>query len=270
MQPKQNDRLATPAPTTADVRAFWERNPVAAAAIAPPPGSREFFEAFARLRLAVEPAWVQEEIYAFDRFRGKRILDVGCGNGYVLSRYASHGARTYGIDLTQTAVDLSRKRFALADLAGVFVQADAEQLPFRDGMFERVVSVGVLHHIPCIESAIAEIHRVLTPGGSFVLMLYHRDSLHYRLLYPLYGVLHPQFRGHLPPDVARRIDGPDNPIGLTFSRRQVRHLLAAFNGVELRVRSLPIRPVLRLPGGASLLGLFSRWLGWFVYAQAVK
>jgi ubiquinone/menaquinone biosynthesis C-methylase UbiE len=270
MQPEQDERVITPTPTTADVRAFWERNPVAAAAIASPPGSREFFEAFDRLRLAVEPAWVQEEIYAFDRFRGKRVLDVGCGNGYVLSRCARHGARTFGIDLTQAAVELSRKRFALAGLKGDFVQADAERLPFRDGMFERVVSVGVLHHIPSIELAIAEIHRVLTPGGSFALMLYHRNSLHYRLLYPLYGVLHPQFRGHRPPDVARRIDGADNPIGRVFSRRQVRHLLKAFGRVELRVRSLPIRPLLRVPGGVPLLDLFSRWLGWFLYARAVK
>jgi SAM-dependent methyltransferase len=270
MRPERAERVTPPAPTTADVRAFWERHPVAAAQIASPPGSPEFFEAFDRLRLAVEPAWVQEEIYAFDRFRGKRVLDIGCGNGYVLGRYARHGARTVGMDLTQAAVGLSRKRFALAGLRGDFLQADAERLPFRDGLFERVVSVGVLHHIPCIESAIAEIHRVLMPGGSFVLMLYHRDSLHYRLLYPLYGLFHPEFRGHRPPDIARRIDGADNPIGRTFSRRQVRQLLNAFVRIDLRVRSLPIRPVLRVPGGSALPDLLSRWFGWFLYARAVK
>ena len=137
-------------------------------------------------------------------------------------------------------------------------------------MFGRVVFMGVLHHIPSMDETMAGIHQLVTPGGSFTLMLYHRNSLHYRLLYPLYGVLHPQFRGHRPPDVARRIDGADNPIGRTFSRRQVRHLLKAFGRVELRVRSLPIRPFLRVPGGAPLLDLFSRWLGWFLYAQAVK
>ena len=66
MQPEQDERVATPTPTTADVRAFWERNPVAAAAIASPPGSREFFEAFDRLRLALDlfSRWLGWFLYA--------------------------------------------------------------------------------------------------------------------------------------------------------------------------------------------------------------
>jgi len=270
MRPEQDERIGTPTPTTSEVRAFWERNPVASASIASPPGSLDYFEAFDRLRLQVEPTWVQDEIYAFDRSLDGRTLDVGCGNGYVLRKYALCGAHAYGVDLTHAAVSLSRERFTLAGLKGTFVQADAEHLPFRDGAFARVVSVGVLHHVPSIESAIAEVYRVLAPGGKLVLMLYHRNSLHYRLLYPIYGALHPRFRGHRPSDVARRIDGSDNPIGRTFSRREVRRLLEGFRSVELLVRSLPIRPVLRAPGGAFLLDLLSRCVGWFLYARAVK
>lgn len=100
-------------PTTADVRAFWENNPVTAAAISSQPGTIEFFAAFERLRQMVEPTDVQEEVYAFGQFAGKAVLDVGCGNGYLLSQYARRGARACGTDLTWTAIDLSRKRFAL-------------------------------------------------------------------------------------------------------------------------------------------------------------
>ncbi len=257
-------------PTTADVRTFWERNPVAAASIRPRPGTAEFFVAFDGLRQTVEPDELQEEVYAFGSFAGKAVLDVGCGNGYILSRYARWGAHTCGVDLTWTAMDLSSKRFTLAGLSGWFTQADAERLPFCDASFDLVVSVGVLHHVPHIEAAIAEIHRVLKPGGVIILMLYHRNSLHYRVLYPLYGLLHPVFRGNRPAEIARRIDGADNPIGRTYSRRQVRGLLGTFRDVRLRTRSLPIRPLHSLPGGRLFLDLLSKGIGWFLYARGVK
>ena len=270
MRRSRLQRIDSSLPTTSDVRAFWERNPVAAASVQPRPGTAEFFVAFDRLRETVEPDTLQQEVYAFGSFAGKAVLDVGCGNGYILSRYARWGARTCGVDLTWTAMDLSTNRFTLAGLSGWFTQADAERLPFCDASFDLVVSVGVLHHVPLIEAAIAEIHRVLKPGGVIIIMLYHRDSLHYRILYPLYGLLHPVFRGKWPVEIARSIDGADNPIGRTYSRRQVRGLLAPFRDVRLRAGSLPIRPLHLLPGGRLFLDLLSKGIGWFLYARGVK
>jgi SAM-dependent methyltransferase len=257
-------------PTTEDVRAFWERNPVAAASVRFQPGTAEFFGSFERLRQIAEPEELQEEVYAYGSFAGSAVLEVGCGNGYILSRYARQGARVWGVDLTWTAIDLSSKRFALENSRGQLAQADAERLPFRDAVFDLVVSAGVLHHVPHIDAAIAEIRRVLKPGGVILLMLYHRNSLHYRLLYPLYGLLHPTFRGHRPAEIARRIDGADNPIGRTYTRREMGRLLASFHEVRLRVGSLPIRQLLSVPGGKALLDFLANRLGWFLYARAVK
>lgn len=270
MRRERLDRRESAIPTSTDVRAFWERNPVAAATIGARPGTREFFAAYECLRQIGEPIELQEEIYTFDCFADKMVLDVGCGNGYVLSGYARHGARTYGVDLTWTALDLCSKRFTLEDLTGWFAQADAEQLPFCDASFDLVLSMGVLHHIPHIEAAIAEIHRVLKPGGVIILMLYHRNSFHYRVLYPLYGLLHPAFRGNRPAEIARRIDGQDNPIGRTYTRRQAKGLLTAFRDVRVRVRSVPIRQIFPLPGGKLFLNLLGRRIGWSLYTQAVK
>jgi ubiquinone/menaquinone biosynthesis C-methylase UbiE len=59
------------------------------------------------------------------------------------------------------------------------MQSDAKALPFKDDTFDCVYSFGVLHHFPEIESALAEIHRVLKPGGQVMVMLYHQDSLLY-------------------------------------------------------------------------------------------
>ena len=243
---------------------------MASAAIGAPRGTAEFFTAFEQLRQEVEPTAVQEEVYAYDRFARKAVLDVGCGNGYTLSHYARCGAQVFGLDLTSSALDLSRKRFALDGLDCHLVQGDAEWLPFPDRSFDLVVSAGVLHHTPHIETAIAEIHRVLKPSGTIILMLYHRNSLDYRLLYPLCSLFHPSFRGMWPAEIARCVDGADNPIGRTYTRREVRRLLASFHDVRLLVRSLSIRRLNSLPGGNFVLPLLTRRLGWFLYARAVK
>jgi ubiquinone/menaquinone biosynthesis C-methylase UbiE len=243
---------------------------VAAASIAAAPGTPEFFAAFDRLREDIEPASVQERVYAFAAARGKRVLDVGCGNGYVLSCYVRAGARAFGVDLTRTAVELARTRFGLSGLTGTFLQADAERLPCAAESFDLVTSMGVLHHTPDIERAVREIRRVLRPGGEILLMLYHRNSLHYRLLYPIYGLVRPAFRGWSPAEIARRIDGADNPIGRTYSRREMRALLAGFRDVRLQAASLPARPFRALPGGDKLRDVLARGAGWFLYARATR
>jgi len=257
-------------PTTADVRAFWEEHPVAAASIHEKLGAPEFYVTFDRLRNEIEPAALQDQVYRYAAFDQKAVLEVGCGNGYLLSRYARHGARVWGVDLTRTAVALAQQRFELGALRGYFAQGDAQRLPFRDGSFDLVVSAGVLHHVPDIAAAIAEIHRVLKPAGLFVIMLYHRDSIHYRVLYPLYGLFHSAFRGKGPAQIAREIDGAGNPIGRTYTRQEVRRLLGAFRDVRLLVGSLPVPGLRALPPGRALLGVLAKRLGWFLYAQAVK
>src|SRR5205814_370348 len=91
------------------------------------------------------------------------------------------GADYTGIDLTEAAIELARKRFALSHLNGQFLVSDAENLDFDDESFDLVYSHGVLHHTPDIEAAVREIYRVLKPGGRAIVMLYHRGSYNYRV-----------------------------------------------------------------------------------------
>jgi ubiquinone/menaquinone biosynthesis C-methylase UbiE len=86
-----------------------------------------------------------------------------------------------GVDLTDAAVSLAKRRFELFQLPGTFHVADAERLDFPDNSFDLVYSHGVLHHTPDTAAAVREIHRVLRPGGKAVVMLYHRDSYNYRI-----------------------------------------------------------------------------------------
>ena len=164
--------------SNADVKAFWEANPVAAEGISAQAGTPEFFRAFDSIREAddCEPWTFSDQIHGYSRSAGLRALDVGCGNGYVLAQYARFGAVVAGVDLTQTAINMCHSRFDLVGLKGDFRLTDGDRLPFADGTFDIVCSMGVLHHIEDPRPMIAEMYRVLKPGGRIILMLYHRGS----------------------------------------------------------------------------------------------
>jgi len=252
---------------TQDVQKFWDRHPVAAASIPAAPGTAEYFQGFDRLREAMEPPALASRVYDFTAFAGQRVLDVGAGNGFVMSRYARAGAQAFGVELTARGVDLCRRRFAFEGVRALVTQGDAEHLPFADASFDAVTSMGVLHHVPRPERAIDEIHRVLKPGGRLTLMLYHRNSAMYRLRFPLMRLL----TGKSLAEQVNEVDGAGNPKGLVFSRREARAFVHRFSSVETFVGLL--EPWMVAPGfsrvakEAWLLPLAPR-LGWFLYVKA--
>ncbi len=101
--------------------------------------------------------------------RGRRVLDVGCGEGQVARYIARSGAHVVGLDPTPSQIREAHVRGGLP----CYVQAGGEQLPFRDGAFEAVVLCLALEHIDPFEPAIQEIARVLVPDGQFLLLLVH-------------------------------------------------------------------------------------------------
>jgi 2-polyprenyl-3-methyl-5-hydroxy-6-metoxy-1,4-benzoquinol methylase len=119
-------------------------------------------------------------IFEYERFRGKKVLEIGCGMGCMASQWASHGADITAIDLNPVAIEKTTRRFELFELKGNIMEVDAETLPFPDATFDFVYSWGVIHHTPDIEKAAREMYRVLKPGGRIALMLYNRDSILYK------------------------------------------------------------------------------------------
>jgi ubiquinone/menaquinone biosynthesis C-methylase UbiE len=245
----------------------WKRRAVEQWSADPCGPDVEGFEALRRARHEYAP-WMAQQL-AYAEASGLDVLDVGCGQGIDLCEFAGAGARVTGIDLTQRHVELAKAQVAEAGLDATVLQGDAENLPFPDQTFDRVVSNGVLHHTPDIEEALREMRRVLRVPGTATVILYNRNSWHYWLNLVLWrGLLHGSIvrergmAGVLSTNVERTSIGA-RPLVRVYSRRRVRAMLehAGFHSVSTWVSPfLPLdSPFTRgLPAGTPLGG------GWFV------
>lgn len=160
--------------TKGRVQRFWEDEPCGSAHAHAVEGTPEFFEQVERARAELDPQIV--DFANFAGSHGKQVLEIGVGLGSDLIRFARAGAEVTGIDLTEHAVQLVRRRLELEGLDGNVQAADAENLPFTDASFDLVYSWGVLHHTPDTERAVREAIRVVRPGGELCVMLYARHS----------------------------------------------------------------------------------------------
>jgi ubiquinone/menaquinone biosynthesis C-methylase UbiE len=140
----------------------------------------------ARLRYVLEP--YIEKFADFAAWSGKRVLEIGVGLGADHQGFALAGAHLSGIDLTERAVALTRRRLALFGLHSELSLGDAENLSYADGEFDLVYSWGVIHHTPNTPRAVEEIRRVLRPGGTARVMIYHKWSLVGYMLWARYAL----------------------------------------------------------------------------------
>ncbi|HKU76130.1 MAG TPA: class I SAM-dependent methyltransferase [Pyrinomonadaceae bacterium] len=285
------------------VRAFWQENPCGTKFADAPPGSRRFYELVEAHRYDKE--WHIPAAAGFSQSKNLNVLEIGCGLGTDGAQFAKAGAIYTGIDLTDAAVDLARRRFELFQLSGTFCVADAERLDFPDNTFDIVYSHGVLHHTPDTAAAVREIRRVLRPGGKAVVMLYHRDSYNYRVnismlrrtgvqllrwnagvkvVHLLTGEPEESLRDHAQQlknqaeylkseeFLSRNTDGAGNPLARVYSRSEARELFKDFSSIELRTYFLNKRwlPVLGPILPRSLESqMASRW-GWHLWIYATK
>lgn len=180
--------------------------------------------------------------------RGLDVLDVGCGQGIDVCEYALAGATVTGIDLTPRHVELARQHLDELGLEGTIVEGDAEALPFPDSTFDRVSSNGVLHHTPDLPRALAEIHRVLRPGGRATVIVYNRNSGHYWLEQVLrFGILQRLLLSErtmanvLSRNVERSSIGA-RPLVRVYSRKQLHHLFASAGFTATTVTPSPLQP----------------------------
>jgi 2-polyprenyl-3-methyl-5-hydroxy-6-metoxy-1,4-benzoquinol methylase len=221
-------------PTVEDVRNYWEEHPLFSYELARP-GSKDYFARLDQIKKEDVEAFSQR-YWEFDKYRGKKVLDVGCGPGWLTVQYAQAGAQVTAVDLTPRAVELTKKFLECRALTATVQEGNAEQLPFPDNTFELVVSSGVLHHTPDTSRAIGECWRVLHPNGTAKLTFYYRGILHSRYMFPLTrlamraaGVKHPGADlandANDVDDFIRQYDGAQNPVGIGHTIREWTHIL---------------------------------------------
>lgn len=249
------------------VKAFWDSQPCGTRDIPYPEGSAAWFDAITQRRYELEPFIGK---YAqFDKWTGRKVLEVGCGVGTDLFQFAKGGARVVGIDLSPKSVFLTKRRFQISKVEADILIADAENLPFKDSKFDLTYSWGVLHHTPEPERAIHEIYRVTGPGGQICIMLYNRHSLVSLQLYVRFGLLSFKPFRSLKDIIARRHESPGTKA---YTRAEVQRLFLVFKPVQIETVLTPYD--LRYWKDKYLpwwVGKFvPKCLGWFIIVRGQK
>jgi ubiquinone/menaquinone biosynthesis C-methylase UbiE len=199
----------------------------------------------------------------FDELAGSDgdLLEIGCGIGVDSIELARCGFRVTGIDLTQAAIDIAKQHAAHRQVEIAFQRGNAEALEFSDNAFDAVYSFGVLHHTPNMRRAISEVHRVLKPGGTAFVMLYHRFSI--------VEQVHKLFR--IPYESPKNLKD-HCPVVYRISRKDAAEYFGDFGKVEITA-DYPFTYGFRyltfwMP--APLKKWLGRSIGWHLMIRAVK
>jgi SAM-dependent methyltransferase len=187
------------------------------------------FQVQAETRYALEPYIL--DFAGFQEARGERVLEIGVGLGADHQKFAEAGAILSGIDLTERAIEHTRRRLAVFGLTSELAVGDAENLAFADQSFDLVYSWGVLHHSPNTPKAFAEVWRVLKPGGRARIMIYYKWSLIGLMLWLRYALLRLRPWLTLSEIYSRYLESPGTKA---YSVPEARQLCAAFSDVRIR------------------------------------
>lgn len=212
-----------------EVRQYWNEYVIGLDVTEEPVGSPQFFDDLESYYGNEYPS--EGKLLRYNRYAGAKLVEVGCGWGCDLIRFAAAGALATGVDLSADAIGLARQYFDYKGVAGELLVGDAENLAFDDGSFDVAVSLGVLHHTPDTQRGLDEVYRVLRPGGEALIMLYNRHSW-YNFLVHVSGTNYEH-------------EEKDAPIVKLYSRREVTRMFEAFSSIDVETTRHPTKTVKR-------------------------
>lgn len=251
-------------PSSASVRRYWDAHIHDLEISTHAPGTLPFFDDLDQYHF--EKLHHLLRLVDFNAWRGKAVLDVGCGAGVEVVRFARGGARTVGVDASGQAVGLTERNLSLRGLAASLAVADGEALPFPADAFDFVFAHGVVQYAADDARVVAECRRVLKPGGTVIFQVYNRVSwLH--LLSKVMKV---------------PLEHEDAPVLRRYTIGGFRDLLRSFSTVEIVPERFPVKS--RLHKGwkgmlfnAGFVGTFNalprswvRRFGWHLLAICRK
>jgi len=242
------------------VRAYWDTHIHDLDVTTHAPGSPGFFADLEQYHF--EKLHHLPRLVPFDQFRGRHVLEVGCGAGTDLVRFARHGAKVTGIDLAPSSIALAAQNFAFEQLPANLVVADGEALPFGERAFDLVYAHGVVQYTTDDRALVHECRRVLRPGGMAVFQVYNRVS----------------WLNALSQVTKVDLEHVDAPMLKKYSISEFRDLLQGFSRVRIVPERFPVKT--RLHGGLKgtiyntcFVGLFNalprsltRRFGWHLLA----
>lgn len=210
-------------PSIEDVKAYWDARPCNVRHSDKLIGSWTYFDEIQARKYFVEPHI--PGFAEFPKWRGKRVLEIGCGIGTDAANFARVGAEYTGLDLSERSIELAHMRFKVYGLKGDFYVGNAEELtkivpapPYAEP-FDLVYAFGSIHHSPHPEKVVREVIKYMGPGSEFRLMLYAHRSWKRMMIDAGFDQSEAQ---------------AGCPIARTFTEEQARELLADFKILELR------------------------------------
>ena len=221
------------------VRAYWNAHIHDLAITSHPVGSPGFFADLDQYHF--EKLHHLLRLVDFDGYKGRRVLEVGCGAGVDLVRFARGDAEVTGVDIAGAAIDLARRNFELRRMPGTLLVADGEALPFRDASFDLVYAHGVVQYTANDSALVSECRRVVAPQGTAIFQVYNRVSW-LNLLSKVMKV---------------GLEHEDAPVLRKYSPREFERLLAPFADVRIVPERFPVKSRLHQGWkGAVYNGLF--------------
>jgi len=215
------------------VRQYWDRRPCNIRHSPKTPGTKEYFDEVENRKYFIEPHIPR--FADFERWRGKRVLEVGCGIGTDSINFARHGALVTAVDLSERSLELAQTRATIFGLDSQikFFRANAEEL--RDfvpvDQYDLIYSFGVIHHTPHPDRVLEQLRHYSKPGTTVKIMIYHRLS------WKVLSILFSEGKGRfwkLNDLIAKNSEAQTGcPITYTYSRSEARAMLER-HGFRLR------------------------------------
>ena len=250
--------------TSARVRAYWNAHIHDLDITTHPVGSPGFFADLDAYHF--EKLHHLLRLVDFTAWRERDVLDVGCGAGVEVVRFARGGARVIGVDLSEQAVRLARQNLQHQGLGAKLLIADGERLPLGDESMDFVFAHGVVQYAADDRRLVEECRRVLRPGGLALFQVYNRRSW----LHVLSKVM------KVP------LEHEDAPVLRRYSLGEFRRLLAGFRSVDVVAERFPVKSRLHKGWKGTLyngvfVGTFNtlprglvRRFGWHLLAFCTK